>query len=74
MGGEDDLYRQSGKVYGYDAEKDLWSVIGDMATPRSYVLIAILPSGEQVVVGGCKKTFMKTCEIVITNYVQLPHC
>ena len=41
-----------GLIHCYDAVIDSWGVIGEMPTPRSQVLTAVLPSNELVVVGG----------------------
>jgi hypothetical protein len=42
----------TGSIHCYDVTADSWNVIGEMPTPRSYVLTAVLPSNELVVVGG----------------------
>ena len=42
----------TGAIHCYDVATKSWSVIGEMPTPRSRVLTAVLPSNELVVVGG----------------------
>ena len=51
IGGQDDD-NPTGVIHCYDAATNTWSVIGEMPTPRSGILTAVLPSNELVVVGG----------------------
>ena len=54
VGGTDDPLgdNPTGVIHCYDASTDSWNVIGEMPTPRSSVLTAVLPTNELVVVGG----------------------
>ena len=51
----------------YDVATKSWSVIGEMPTPRSRVLTAVLPSNKLVVVGGLDTNYeiLATTEIAI---------
>ena len=42
----------TGAIHCYNMTTNSWSVIGEMPTPRSSVLAAVLPSNDLVVVGG----------------------
>ena len=42
----------TGDIHCYDVATNSWSVISEMPTPRYWVLTAVLPSNELVVVGG----------------------
>ena len=52
IGGRDGGRIPTGAIHCYDVATNSWSVIGEMPTPRSRVLTAVLPSNELVVVGG----------------------
>ena len=52
IGGHDGARNPTGAIHCYDAATNSWSVVGEMPTPRSEVLTAVLPSNELVVVGG----------------------
>ena len=52
IGGLDDDGDQTGAIHCYDVPTNSWSVIGEIPTPRSLVLTAVLPSNELMVVGG----------------------
>ena len=60
----------TGAIHCYDVATNSWCVVGEMATPRSGVLTAVLPSNELVVVGGklsgsnrCTITEITSCNI-----------
>ena len=42
----------TGAIHRYDRSTNSWSVIGEMPTPRSHPLVAVLPSNELIAVGG----------------------
>ena len=44
----------TGAIHCYDVATNSWSVIGEIPTPRSRVLTAVLPSNELVMVGGVR--------------------
>ena len=52
IGGDDGACNPTGAIHCYDAATNSWSVVGEMPTPRSKVLTAVLPSNDLVVVGG----------------------
>ena len=52
IGGKIDGGNLTGAIHCYDVATNSWSVIGEMPTPRSLVLTAVLPSNELVVVKG----------------------
>ena len=51
VGGRDGGH-STGAIHCYDVATNSWSVVGEIPTPRSGVLTAVLPSNELVVVGG----------------------
>ena len=59
IGGEDGG-NPTGAIHCYDAATNSWCVMGEMPTPRSHVLTAVLPSNELVVVGGYGSHTMHT--------------
>ena len=65
IGGEDDLFgnNPTGAIHCYNVTTNSWSVIGEMPTPRSEVLAAVLPSNDLVVVGGALSE-IEDCSIV----------
>ena len=42
----------TGAIHSYNKSTNSWSVIGEMPTPRSLTLVAVLPSNELIAVGG----------------------
>ena len=63
IGGDDGAGNPTGAIHSYDMATNSWSVIGEMPTPRSRVLTAVLPSDELVVVGGVNKASRTMCTI-----------
>ena len=63
IGGRDGV-NPTGAIHCYDVATNSWSVIGEMP-PRKWVLTAVLPSNELVVVGGMDRnhTSLATTEI-----------
>ena len=49
---EDCNGRLTGTIHCYNKATNSWSIIGEMPTPREYVLTAVLPTNKLVVVGG----------------------
>ena len=68
IGGKDDG-NTTGAIHCYDVATNSWSVIDEMPTPRFWVLTAVLPSNELVVVGGVDTHYgnqvLATTEIAI---------
>ena len=52
IGGEVGVINPTGAIHCYDVATNSWSFVGEMPTPRSPALTAVLPSNELVVVGG----------------------
>ena len=54
IGGSNDLLsgNPTGAIHCYNVTTNSWSVVGEMATPRSRVLAVVLSSNDLVVVGG----------------------
>ena len=54
IGGRDqpDGGTPTGAIHSYNRSTNLWSVIGEMPTPRCGPVLAVLPSNELMVVGG----------------------
>ena len=80
IGGADAQYggNPTGAIHCYDMTTNSWSVIGEMPTPRSDVLTAVLPSNELVVVGGwnasgiCSRTIdIGTCSSHTSSQLTL---
>ena len=71
IGGSDKISggTPTGAIHCYDRSTNSWSVIGEMPTPRSDTLVAVLPSNELIVVGGDDGTpgWCKITEIVSTH-------
>ena len=64
VGGKDKLTRgtATGTIHCYEKKTNSWTQVGDMPTPRSCALVAVLSSNELVVVGGegCDATEIAT--------------
>jgi hypothetical protein len=58
--------RPTGTIYCYDVVTDSWHVIGEIPTPRSHVVPAVLPGNELMVVGGWPSPG-KCCSITEIN-------
>ena len=43
IGGDDDVGNPTGAIHCYDMATNSWNVIGEIPTPRSRVLTAVLP-------------------------------
>ena len=64
IGGVDDWFdgNPTGAIHCYNVAANSWSVVGEIRTPRSEVLAAVLPSNDLVVVGG-KLSGLEVCSI-----------
>ena len=51
IGGSDEA-RNTSAIVAYDPTSDSWQDMGHMTTPRSWPLVALLPSNELIVAGG----------------------
>ena len=67
LGGSDDFFGKhpTAAIHCYDTVANSWSVIGQLPTPRSIVLAAVLISNEVVVVGGCDSHSTDTSDLYI---------
>ena len=52
IGGYDEASKNTSAIVAYDPTSDSWQDMGHMTTPRSYPLVAQLPSNELIVAGG----------------------
>ena len=52
IGGLDEAWKNTSAIVAYDPTSDSWQDMGHMTTPRSYPLVALLPSNELIVAGG----------------------
>lgn len=57
IGGSDGSVKSTptGAIYYYNKRSDSWRVSGEIPTPRYATLVAVLPTNELVVVGGCDR-------------------
>ena len=68
IGGSDGAIFDSnttGAIHCYHTTTNSWSIIGEMPTPRSFALAAVLPSNELIVVSGYGAR--KTVEVAHSN-------
>ena len=49
--------KTTNSVYAYDPTTDRWDVISTMPTARRHCLVAVLPSNQLMVVGGCTGSY-----------------
>ena len=52
IGGCDEAGKNTSAIVAYDPTSDSWQDMGHMTTPRSWPLVALLPSNELIVAGG----------------------
>ena len=52
IGGQDEARKKTSAIVAYDPTSDSWQDMGHMTTPRSWPLVALLPSNELIVAGG----------------------
>ena len=52
IGGQDEQHKDTSAIVGYDPTSDSWQDMGHMATPRSWTLVAVLPSNQLIAAGG----------------------
>ena len=52
IGGEDEHDEDTSAIVAYDPTSDSWRDMGHMATPRSWPLVAVLPSNQLIAAGG----------------------
>ena len=55
VGGCDKGDKPSSAIHKYNSTADSWNLISNMPTARYYTLVAVLPTNEMMVVGGCTK-------------------
>ena len=54
IGGEDEARKNTSAIVAYDPTSDSWQDMGHMTTPRSYPLVALLPSNKLIAAGGIR--------------------
>ena len=52
IGGEDEHHKDTSAIVAYDPTSDSWQDMGHMATPRSWPLVAVLPTNQLIAAGG----------------------
>lgn len=52
VGGENEEGKDTKSIYRYDRVRNWWKLIGDMPTPRKFVLVGVLPDSRVMCVGG----------------------
>ena len=57
VGGRDVRGKTTSAVYKYNPTTDSWQLISNMPTARHQCLVAVLPTNEMIVVGGCTDEF-----------------
>ena len=72
VGGSDSNYSGIDAVYRYTPTSNSWEVISHMPTARYWCLVAVLPSSELMVVGGCPSTISKTDAVEIASVLWSP--
>ena len=72
VGGWDSNCSATGAVYRYNPTSNSWEVISHMPTARDQCLVAVLPSSELMVVGGCPSTISKTDTVEIASVLWSP--
>ena len=66
IGGKDHNFyggTPTGAIHYYNQSTNSWSVIGEIPTPRSDPLVAVLPSNELIAVGGVDQTG-RSCKVI----------
>jgi len=69
IGGSDSSSDATGAVYRYNPTSNSWEVISHMPTDRYWCLVAVLPSSELIVVGGCPSIISMTGAVEIASVV-----
>jgi len=65
IGGRDEHGKYTSAIVAYDPTSDSWQDMGHMATPRSSILVAVLPSNQLIAAGG----FRGSTNVEIGNVV-----
>ena len=69
VGGCDKDWKSSSAMHKYNSTTNSWFLIGIMPTARYYSLVAVLPTNEMMVIGGCTKMMGDDLDkIEITNF------
>ena len=71
VGGCDKDDKPSSAVHEYNPTTNSWDFISNMPTARFFSFVAVLPTNEMVVVGGCDGSYgtFKTVEIATNNEI-----
>ena len=69
VGGCDKDYKPSSAIHKYNPTTNSWDLISNMPTARWWSLVAVLPTNEMIVVGGCIKNYaVDNDKIEIANF------
>ena len=69
VGGRDSSYSDTNAIYRYNPTSNSWEVISHIPTARCWCLLAVLPSSELMVVGGCTGGYFDTDAVEIASVV-----
>ena len=67
VGGMDAQNRRASTVYEYSTTTGSWELISNMPTPQYNRLVAVLPTNEMIVVGGCTRFKTDAMDIAKTR-------
>ena len=67
IGGMDAHNRKASAIYEYNTTTGSWDLISNMPTPQYNRLVAVLPTNEMIVVGGCTRFKTDTVDIAKAN-------
>ena len=67
IGGMDAQNRKASAIYEYSTTTSSWDLISNMPTPQYNRLVAVLPTNEMIVVGGCTRFKTDAVDIAKAN-------
>ena len=67
VGGLDEQNRKTSAIYVYKSTANSWELISNMPTAQYNRLVAVLPTNEVIVVGGCTRFKTDKVDIAKTN-------
>ena len=70
IGGMDAQNRKASAIYEYNTATGSWDLISNMPTPQYNRLVAVLPTNEMIVVGGCTRFKTDTVDIAKARFAM----
>jgi hypothetical protein len=67
VGGMDAQNRKASTIFEYSTSTESWDLVSNMPTPQYNRLVAVLPTNEVIVVGGCTRFKTDTVDIAKTR-------